>query len=152
MTVLDRLLDIDVGPPSGYRWTYVWGAHQKQREQKWNSCSLGGSQIGLDLLMKSLVGWEGGPRRRGYMHTYSWFTSSYAAANTTVRYVCSVAQSCPTLCGLMGYSPPGSSAHRIFQARILEWVAMPFSRGSSKPRDQTHVSYVSCIGRQILFY
>ena len=40
----------------------------------------------------------------------------------------------------MDCSPPGSSIHRIFQARILEWVAMPFSRGSSQPRDRTWVS------------
>ena len=54
-------------------------------------------------------------------------------------------QSCPTLCDLMGYSPPGSSVHGILQARILEWVAMPYSRGSARPKDQTHISYVSCI-------
>ena len=47
----------------------------------------------------------------------------------------------------MDYSPPGSSIHRILQARILEWVANPFSRGSSQPRDRTHVS---CM--QILYY
>ena len=40
----------------------------------------------------------------------------------------------------MDCSPPGSSVHGIFQARVLEWVAIPFSRGSSQPRDQTHVS------------
>ena len=40
----------------------------------------------------------------------------------------------------------------ILQARILEWVSMPFSRGSSRPRDQTHISYVSCIGRGILYH
>ena len=39
----------------------------------------------------------------------------------------------------------------ILQARILEWVAMPHSRGSSRPRDQTHASCVSCIGRWVLF-
>ena len=43
---------------------------------------------------------------------------------------------------------PGSSVHGISLARILEWVAMPFSRQSSWPKDWTHVSYVSCIGRQ----
>ena len=42
-----------------------------------------------------------------------------------------VAQSCPTLCNPMDYSLPGSSVHGILQARILEWVAIPFSRGSS---------------------
>ena len=48
-----------------------------------------------------------------------------------------VAQSCPALCNPMGCSPPGSSVPRILQAGILEWVAIPFSRGSSWPRDQT---------------
>ena len=51
-----------------------------------------------------------------------------------------VTQSCPTLCNPMDCSPPGSSDHGIFQARILEWVAMPTSRGSCRPRDQTWVS------------
>ena len=46
-----------------------------------------------------------------------------------------VAQSCLTLCEPMGCSLPGSSVHGIFQARILEWVAIPFSRESSLPRD-----------------
>ena len=51
-----------------------------------------------------------------------------------------VTQSCPTLCDPMDCSPPGSSVHGIFQARILEWVAISFSRGSSQPRDGTQVS------------
>ena len=50
------------------------------------------------------------------------------------------AQSCPTLCDPLDCSLPGSSVHGILQARILEWVAMPSSRGSSQPRDQTEVS------------
>ena len=61
-------------------------------------------------------------------------------------------QSCLTLCDSMNCSPPGSSVHGILQARILEWVEVPFSRGSSWPRDQTQVSYVSCIGSQILYH
>ena len=51
--------------------------------------------------------------------------------------VVSVAQPCPTLCDPMDCSPPGSSVRGILQARILEWVAMPSSRGSSWPRDRT---------------
>ena len=47
--------------------------------------------------------------------------------------MCSVAQSCPTLCDPMDCSLPGSSVHGILQARILEWVAMPSSRGPSQP-------------------
>ena len=53
-----------------------------------------------------------------------------------------VAQSCPILCNPMDCSPPGSSVHGILQARILEWVALSFSRGSSWPRDQTQVSRI----------
>ena len=49
-------------------------------------------------------------------------------------------QSCPTLCDPMDCSPPGSSTHGFLHARILEWVAIPFSRGSSWPRDRTWVS------------
>ena len=51
-----------------------------------------------------------------------------------------VPQSCPALCDPMDYT-----AHGILQARILEWVAVPFSRGSSQPRDQTQVSRIAGI-------
>ena len=66
--------------------------------------------------------------------------------------VCSVAQSCPALCNPIDCSPPGSSVHRIFQSRILEWVVMASSRGSSRPRDRTHVSCISCISRWVLYH
>ena len=52
-----------------------------------------------------------------------------------------VAQLCPTLCDPMDCSLPGFSVHRIFQTRILEWVAISFSRGSCWPRDQIQVSH-----------
>ena len=61
---------------------------------------------------------------------------------------CLVAKLCPSVCDPMDCRPPGSSVHGISQARILEWVTMSFSRGSSWPRDGTHVF---CIGRQILY-
>ena len=51
-----------------------------------------------------------------------------------VWYCCSVAKLCPTLCDPMDCSPPGSSVHGISQARILDWVAISSSRGSSRPR------------------
>ena len=51
-----------------------------------------------------------------------------------------VAQLCLTLCDPMDCSPPGSSVHGIFQARILEWVASSFSRASSQPKDKTWIS------------
>ena len=55
------------------------------------------------------------------------------------------------LCNLPDCSPPGCSVHGILHARILEWVAISSSRGSSKPRDQTRVSYISCVGRRVLY-
>ena len=54
-----------------------------------------------------------------------------------------VAKLCPTLCGPTDCSPPGSSVHGIPQARILEWVAMPFSSESSQPKDGTQVSLIA---------
>ena len=54
-----------------------------------------------------------------------------------------VTQSCLTLCDPMACSPPGSSVHGILQLRILEWIAMPSSKGSSQPRDRTEVSYIA---------
>ena len=57
--------------------------------------------------------------------------------------LCLVAQSCPTLCDPMDCVRPGSSVHGILQERILEWVAMPSSGGSSQPRDGTQVSHTA---------
>ena len=61
-------------------------------------------------------------------------------------------QPCVTLCCPKDHSPPGSPVHGILQARILEQVAMNSSRGSSQPRDWTHFSYVSFIGRWVLYH
>ena len=57
-------------------------------------------------------------------------------------------KSCPTLLDPMDYSPPGSSVHGIFQARILEWVDISFSRGFSRSSDRT---WVSCIADRLFF-
>ena len=79
-----------------------------------------------------------------------------AGRNNNLRYAdacmhaMSSLQLCPTLCNPMDHSPPGSSVHGILQAKILEWVAISFSRGSSCPRNQTLVSYISCVGRWVL--
>ena len=69
-----------------------------------------------------------------------WYRSNFRKLEPW-WFVCAfVAQSCLTLCEPMDCSPPGSSVHGILQTRILEWVTIPFSRGSSQPRDQTWVS------------
>ena len=62
------------------------------------------------------------------------------------------AQLCLTLWDLRDCSLPVSSVLGILQARILEWVAIPFSRGSSQPRDWARISCISCTGRQILYH
>ena len=67
----------------------------------------------------------------------------------THQPLCHCAQLCPALWDPMGWSPPGSSVHGIFQVRILEWVATSFPRGSSQPRDGTQDF---CIGRRILYH
>ena len=69
---------------------------------------------------------------------------------TYIYYWCAKSlQLCLTLYDPMDYSPPGSSDHGILQARILEWAAISSSRGSSWPRDKTHISYVSPIAGRI---
>ena len=73
----------------------------------------------------------------------SWLSLLYSPKNSLIHHFIwcvLVAQLCLTLWDPMDCSPPGSSIHRILQARILEWVASPFSRGSSWPRDWIQVS------------
>ena len=67
-------------------------------------------------------------------------TSSSRLQSCCVRMHAKSLQLCLTLCDPMDRSPPGSSVHGILQARRVEWVAMPASRGSSQPRDRTHIS------------
>ena len=66
-------------------------------------------------------------------------------------HACWVTQSCWFLCDPVDFSQSGSSVHGILQARILEWVAISFSRESSRLRDRTWVSGISCIDRRILY-
>ena len=66
-------------------------------------------------------------------------------SSSCLRECVLVTQSCLTLCDPMDCSPPGFCVHGILQARILEWIAMPCSRGSSQPKDQTLISCI--VGR-----
>ena len=105
---------------------------------------------------------EGEDRRVGAGHVFSggWLSCQGEECGTSACLLCQQnyvghhrghipcarsLQSCQTLCASMDCSPPGSSVHGISQARILEWAAISFSRGSFRPRDQTHVSCVSCV-------
>ena len=81
------------------------------------------------------------------------FPSPKPCTYTSYIYaMCSVTVSCLTLCDPMDYSPPDSSVHGIFQARILEWVAISYSRGPSQPSNWTLISCIFCIGRRIFYH
>ena len=67
-------------------------------------------------------------------------------------YCAKLLQSCPTLCNPKDHSPRGSSVPGILQTRILEWVAVLSSRGPSRPRDLTRISFISCIRRWVLYH
>ena len=71
-----------------------------------------------------------------------WCQSIKSGTRKSLSEGCEVSQSCLTLYDPVDYSLPGSSIHGIFQARVLEWVAISFSRGSSQPRGWT---WISCI-------
>ena len=70
-------------------------------------------------------------------------TASVFRFALSIAVVVLAAQSCPTLCNPIDCSPLGPSVHEILQARILEWIVFPFSRGSSQPRDQIRVSCIA---------
>ena len=78
-----------------------------------------------------------------YTNTYIYvcmYVCMYVFINVRVH-----AQFCPTLCDPMDYSPPGSSVHGIFQVRILEWVAISFSRSSSQPLYSRNGTHLLCL-------
>ena len=74
-----------------------------------------------------------------------WWLSGKETACNAGESESEIAQSCPTLCNPLDCSLSGSSVHGIFQARVLEWIAISFSRGSSQPRNRTRVSHI--VGR-----
>ena len=88
--------------------------------------------------------------------TFTEDTPGFKSQLNHLLHVCcacaKLLQSCLTLCATMDCSLPGSSVHGIFLARILEWVAISFSRVSSWPRDRTCFSCISFIGRWILYH
>ena len=81
-----------------------------------------------------------------------FFWVSFWSVTDLCACTCSVIPSRPTLCNSMNCCLPGSSVPGIFQARILGWLAISSSRGSSRFRDQIHISCISCIDRQIFFF
>ena len=109
----------------------------------------------FDTLFEQLaaysIGSSSGQKFRWFRLEFSswepWLSglTSLVSFFSSVKWVvcCLVTKTCPTLCDSVDYSPSGSSVHGIFQARIPKWVAFSFSRGSSQPRDQTHISCIA---------
>ena len=116
-------------------------------KKDWKMVIIWTSKSNLDFkLTATAKNWQ-----KNYL-SYSNNSGKQITLAITLTVCVKFAQSCLTFCDSMDCSPPGSSVHEILQARILEWFAMPFSRGSSWPRDRTCISCVSCIGRQILYH
>ena len=107
----------------------LWGKDGIDRNKAWRNFLGNGNVLSLDISGDYLCLFSCQNTWRS-VHSVAWKEKKESE----------VAQSCPTLCDPMDCSPPGSSVHGIFQARILEWVAISFSRGSFQPRDRTHVS------------
>ena len=113
--------------------------------------SLSRSTFSLIVCMKCFLYYS----RKGsfYMSSLNSASGKLEAESQEVKILCDfsgrnggggiVTKSCPTLCDSLDYSWPGSSVHEILQARILEWVAISFSRGSSWPRNQTNISCIA---------
>ena len=93
-----------------------------------------------------------------FVHLFYFLDSTYNFESTVFVFLwlilqaCSDAQLCLTPCDPMDCSPLVSPVHGSFQVRMLEWVAISYSRGSSWSRNRTSISCISCTGRQTLFH
>ena len=112
--------------------------HVRGRKQKQNKTTVLAKKVRLDVFF--------------FMTSYRKPLTDFFGQPSIGLHVCSVAQSCLTLCDPTDSSLPASSVHRILQARILEWVAVPFSRGSSWPSNRTQILCINCTGRLILYH
>ena len=103
--------------------------------------------LSLSKLQEIVKDREGKPGMLQFMGSQrvrqDWATEQQQFHSPSWKNCCLVAQSHTTLCDPMNYSPSGSSLHGSLQARKLEWIVMPSSRGSSRPRYWTHISHIA---------
>ena len=129
-----------------------WRPNFQNQEFKVNKGGVASKTSGSNTFLASLVFWWL-PAFPDLWPCYSGLCLCNPSLSLLLRVhslcCCLVAQSCPTLFNHVDCSPPGSSVHGILQAKVLEWIAVPFSRRSSQPTDQTRVS---CLGRQVLYH
>ena len=105
------------------------------------------------LSLMLAVGFFGEKEKEGFikLRTYCAESFGHKMVLCCVLRCAKSLQLCPTLQDPMDCSPLGSSVHGSLQARILEWGALPSSRGSSRPRDGSHTSYACHVGRWVLY-
>ena len=115
-----------------------WGAGEEMQGGRAEMCRISIQAVGRSPVMSSWF------PRPGMIWLPGWEGLLY------VSLVCWVTQSCPALCDAVDCSPPGASVHGILQARALERVATPSSKGSSRPKDGTRAFCLLCC-RWILF-
>ena len=96
-------------------------------------------EVKLELEIEQLTGSKLGKENDKAVYCHSAYYLTYTQSESESQ----VAQSCRTLCDPMDCRLSGSSIHGIFQARVLEWIAISFSRGSSRPRNRTRVSRIA---------
>ena len=105
--------------------------------------------FGASAMWQAYDGWQGYKNKHiptlYFLRSYSLVTASSSSEESAglVKVKVLVAQSCLALCNPMDYNQPGSSVHGILQPRMLRWVAIPFSRGSSPPRKRAWVSQIA---------
>ena len=147
------------------QWTWVW---VDSRSWWWRGRPgvvrfMGSQRVGHDWttelnLIETWIGWLNLLKFNGIKVTSEISDCGQGEKNwqSMVRQnsrVCDkLFESCLTLWEPMDCSLPGSSLHGIFQARIPDWVVTPSSKGSCQPSNRTHVSYVSCIARWVLYH
>ena len=140
-----------VSMPKAEVWVIVSGIPAATRAEgtmtKWDKCVCNAFCFPLRILILfSFILWFSFPPSQpcsSAIQLLCYECPKFLLAISFIPKKSEVAQSCPTLCDPVDCSPPGSSIHGILQARILEWVAISFSRGSFRPRDQTQVSCIA---------
>ena len=111
----------------------------------WNELELRAFKVKWRVITRNRVNSEGRlyPLSHLFLSPSTMESTCSQFERRMLCWQCFVTQLCPTLCHLMDYSLPGSSVHRILQVRVLEQLAIPFSRRSSQLRDQTQVSCIT---------